>query len=154
MVQQQTVGRHPVADLSDACCQSTGTRCSIVTPTCQVQLRVVGVEVNVDVVFGGDVGQFCCVQMNSRGPNTKPCGTPWATAWKSDCSSRRRTDYVRPQRYVLSQASARSEIPNVHRSLSSSMTWSTLSNAAPSYRVVREPQRCQSRDLELGPNTP
>jgi len=65
MVQQQTVGRHPVADLSDACSQPTGTRCSIVTPTCQIQLRVVGVEVNVDVVFGGDVGQFCCYRMNS-----------------------------------------------------------------------------------------
>jgi len=25
-------------------------------------MRVIGVEVNVDVVFGGDVGQFCCVQ--------------------------------------------------------------------------------------------
>ena len=62
MVQQQTVGRHPVADLNDACSQPTGTRCNIVAPTCQIQLRVVGVEVNVDVVFGGDVGQFCCVR--------------------------------------------------------------------------------------------
>ena len=37
---------------------------------------VVGVEVNVDVVFGGDVGQFCCVayRMNSRGPNTEHHG--------------------------------------------------------------------------------
>ena len=45
--------QHPVADLSDACSQPTGTRGSIVTPTCQIQLRVIDIEVNVDVVFGG-----------------------------------------------------------------------------------------------------
>ena len=43
----------------------------------------------------------------------------------------------RLQRYVLNQASARSEIPNVHRSLSSSMTWSTR----------RHIEQCENRDV-------
>ena len=72
-----------VRDLSDACSQPTGTRSSIVTPTCQIQLRVIGVEVNLMWCLAAMSDNSAVYKMNSRGPNTEPCGTPWGTAWKS-----------------------------------------------------------------------
>jgi len=55
---------------------------SIVTPTCQIQLRVIGVEVNVDVVFGGDVaGGLVSSFQAQRNISTLFCSEP--LGWES-----------------------------------------------------------------------